>query len=243
MVENKSGIEISIHDLLIVLVRRLWLIILLMVIAAGAAYAYSEYYVVPVYRSDVMFLVDPAYKSNYSDYTDAQLLTLSAQSSMYAKQITNTYLQILRTNSFREKLVEEYTAKHNKKINGTWSIYEIADTELFTIRVTSTSSKDAHEIAQTVETVAPEVIAELMGAERIRVADKAQEVPFSINNNTRRNMALGAFCGAVLAYGVGLLLFLFDTRVKSEDDLRNRYNIPILGGIVDFESVKKDNKK
>jgi len=243
MEENKSNIEISIRDLLIILIRRLWLIILLMILGAGAAYAYSEYYVVPVYRSDVMFLIDPSYKSNYSDYTDAQLLTLNAQSSIYAKQMMNTYLQILRTTSFREKLIEEYEAVYNKKVNGSWMIYEIAETELFTIRVTSTSSKDAHEIAQTIETVAPEVIAELMGAERIRVADNAQEIPNSINNNTRRNMFLGAFGGAVLAYGLGLLIFLFDTRVKSEEDLRNRYNIPILGGIVDFESIKKENKK
>jgi len=245
MEENKSSnFSISIQDLLSILLKRIWLIIICTIIFAGMAFAYSRFYVVPLYRSQVMFLVDPISASDYSNYSEAQQLDMEFRSSTYAKQLTNTYLQILQTNSFRNKLIQEYEEKYEKRLNGSWSFNIITDTELFMIRVVSTSPLDAYEIAQTIEKVAPEIIADLMGAEKIRVADNAAESRAPINNNMRRNVFLAAVAGAVLAYGIGFLIFLLDIRVKDEEDLRKSYDIPILGGIIDFDlQINIENKK
>jgi Capsular polysaccharide biosynthesis protein len=244
MEENKNiFISITIQDLLSIFIKRIWLIVVCAVLLAGIAYVYSEYYVVPLYRSDVMFLIDPIYNSDYDDYSDAQQLTLEYQSSAYARQLANTYLQILRTNSFRYRLIQEYEEKYGNRLNGAWSLSPVEDTELFMIRVTSTSSKDAFDIAQMIEKVAPEMIEELMGSQKIRVADNATESRVPINGGARRNVILGGMAGAVLAYGIGFLIFILDTRIKDEEDLKKRYDIPILGGIMDFDAAGITKKK
>lgn len=243
MGENKTGMEITLQDLFSILIKRLWLIILCMIVCAGVGYAYSKYYVIPLYRSEVMFLVDPIYNSNYDDYTDAQRLSLEYQSSLNAKQLFNTYVQILQTSRFKNNLLKQYDQKYNKPFNGSVTVVEIADTQLFKIRVTSTSIEDAYDIANLIETVAPGTIEEVMGAEKIRVTDEAVKSTSSINNNITRTTMLGAVLGAVAAYCIGFLIFLLDVRIKNEEDLKKRYNVPVLGSIVDFNTTYKINKK
>ena len=244
MEDNKTNnLSISIPDLLAILIKWLWLVIICTVSFSIIAFVYSKYYVVPLYQSQVMFLIDPINKANYSDYSDSQQLDIEYRSSVYARQLTNTYLQMLQTNSFKTRLIEEYEKKYDKRLNGSWTINVVSDTELFMIRVVSDSSTDAYEIAKMIEKVVPDTISDLMGSEKIRIADNAAESDLPINYHVKRNVLICAVAGAMLAYGIGFLDFIFDMRVKDEEDLKKRYNIPILGGVIDFDSSNRIEKK
>lgn len=242
MKEENSGIEISLRDLFMIFLKKIWLIILSMILCAGITYLYNKNYIAPLYRSNVMFYVAPV--SNIDpDYNEYTKLQIEYQSLVYAKQIINTYLQIFNTNTFRTKLAEDYTKKYGKAFNGSISISEIMESQLFRISVVSTSKEDAYEIAMQIEKTAPEMIIETMGNDTLRVVDKPVKAIGSINNNTIRNTFLGAIIGAILSYGAAFLIFILDRRIKSEEDLKNNYDIPILGGIVDFNKNYKDTKQ
>lgn len=242
--KNKRQIEINITDLLKIFINKFWIIVIVMIISASVAYIYSEYYVVPIYRSEVMFFIDPFYYSDYNDqqYSDYSKMQLQSYSISIAKQLASTYMQILQTRNFRERLNEEYRNLYKKTINGSFSVMSMDDTDLFKIIVVSTSATDAYNIAQIVEKTAPEHITEITGAEKIRVTDGAAKPINPINNNTRRNVMLGAIVGAGFVYGISFLLYIFDTKVKDEEDLRNHYDVPILGGVIDFNSIKPNKK-
>lgn len=242
MKEENSGIEISLRDLFIIFFKKLWLIILSVILCAGGTYFYNKNYITPLYRSSVMFYVVPI--SNIDpDYSEYAKLQIEYQSLVYAKQIINTYLQIFNTNTFRTKLFEDYTKNYGKALNGSISVSEIMETELFIISVVSTSKEDAYEIALQIEKTAPEMIIETIGNDTLRVVDKPIKATGAINNNTIRNTFLGAVIGAMLSYGAAFLIFILDRRIKSEEDLKNNYDIPILCGIVDFNKNYKDTKQ
>lgn len=244
MKNNKNQIEITIQDLFNIFIKKFWIIVTVMVIFASIAFLYSKYYIVPLYRSEVMFLIDPTYNVDYTDaaYTEYNKLQMAQYSLSIAKQLANTYMQILQTRDFKEKLNKEYKNLYNKNMNGAISVIAIEDTDLFKIIVVSPAIADAYNIAQLVEKIAPEHITEIMGAEKIRVTDGAVKPLNSINDTTRRNVMLGAVLGAVIVYGISFLLYIFDTKVKDEEDLRNHYDIPILGGVIDFNSIKTNKK-
>ena len=52
-----------------------------------------------------------------------------------------------------------------------------------------------------------------------------------ISPNITTNTLLGAVIGAVLPYAVVLVYSILDTRIKTEDDIKNRFQHPILGQI------------
>lgn len=236
METNDTGIEISLQDIFHLLLKRWWIILVSAVVCAAITFIYNKNFVVPLYSSEVTFYIDPL------NNEDQVSLSLEYTSLNYAKQLLDTYIQIFNTNTFRTKLSEAYTENTGKPYSASLSISGITDTVLFKIRVTTTSSEDSYEIAQLLEKIAPEMIEEIMGADKIRVTDNAVKRTSPINNNTSRNTLLGAVIGAILAVGIFLLIEIFDTRVKSEEDLKNHYDIPILGGIVDFDKSYKDKK-
>ena len=237
---EKTEIEISLRDLFSVFVRNLWIMILCAVLCGTAVFMYNRNYIVPIYRAEVMFYIVPVSTSSIDSESESARLQLEAQSLSYAKQIQNTYLQILKTNTFISKLSNDYLENYDKDMNGTITAIGIADSQLFKMQVISSSPKDAYEIAQQIEITAPETILEIAKSESIRIADKAIEPTSPINNNTMRNTLIGVMFGAVAIYGIAFLVFIFDRRVKGEEDLKNHYDIPILGGIVDFNKMYKN---
>jgi len=240
--KNKSSnfeIEMSLKNLFSVFIKRLWIIILCAVLCGSLTYVYNKKYVVPLYRSEVTFYIVPV--SNLDpEYSDYAKLQMEYQGLVYAKQILNTYLQIFQTNTFKTNLSNAYRDNYGKELNGSISVFEIPDTELFKVRVISPSKDDAYEMAQQIEITAPETIIEIIRSDSIRIVDRALKPEFAINNSSYRNTVIGAALGAMIVYGISLLIFLFDRRVKSEEDLKNRYNIPILGGVVDFDGIHGD---
>ena len=56
--------------------------------------------------------------------------------------------------------------------------------------------------------------------------------------NAKRNLMLGALLGLALGIGLALLRHTFDTKVRTEDDVKALSNRPILGDIPMVKSVK-----
>lgn len=166
-------------------------------------------------------------------------VALEYQGLLYAKQLVNTYIEILKTSSFREK-VSKYSGKFTPgQVGGMISFATVPETQLFKINITTTSIEDSYEIANIILTAAPDTLYEIIGADTLKVVSKPVKAGGAVNNSTNRNTLVGAFVGAVVTAGIVLLLGILDTRVKNEEDLRTHYNVPILGGIVNFDKVYK----
>ena len=57
--------------------------------------------------------------------------------------------------------------------------------------------------------------------------------------NVLMNSAVGGVVGLVIAVIIVLLRSLLDNTVKSEEELKDRFDVPVLGKIPDFYESKK----
>jgi len=231
---NKFEMEISLSELLTIFVKSLWIIAVCAILCGTATFIYNKNYVVPIYSAEVMFYIVPV-NTLGDEYSESARIQLESQGLSYAKQIQNTYLQMLKSHTFTLKLEEDYLNAYGRTLDGDVTISGIPDTQLFKMLVTSNSRDEAYEIANQIETTAPEFMLEIIQNDSIRIVDRALMPKSPINNYTARNTLIGALLGAVLVYGVAFMVFILDRRVKGEEDLKARYNVPILGGIVDFD--------
>ena len=67
--------------------------------------------------------------------------------------------------------------------------------------------------------------------------DSASPVP--VYPNVMGTAIIFAILGVVLCYGVFLVLYVFDTTVRSEDDLKKICELPVLGVIPDIDTEAK----
>lgn len=232
--KEKETMEIDLLRLFWVLVHKLWLILLVGVLAACIAFGFTKYCVTPLYRTSVTIYV------NNSRSASAESVTYSDLNA--AQQLVNTYVNIISSDAVLEKVAEHgafpYTAA---ELRGMMSASAVSDTEIFRVYIVNPDPAMAAEIANTIAAVAPDEIAEIVEGSSVKIIDYAKVPTGRYSPSYSKNTLLGAMLGVVLTAGIIILRDLFDTRIKSEEDLEQLFpDTPILGVIPDLLQVDKN---
>lgn len=226
-------VEIDLKELATACLRRIWLIVTSAVVAAALVYIYTALFVTPMYRTEATFYVnnsvtaDEAGKISSSDLATAQRLVL-------------TCTNIIKSDRVLEKVAEEADLDLTAAaLRGMISAADIDETEMFRVQVEHKDPVQAAKIANAIADVAPQEISNIIVGSTTKVIDRAKipENPYSPNRTT--NTVLGALAGLVISVAVVAVTTMLDVRIKSEDDLTNICDIPVLGVIPEFTDESK----
>ena len=226
-----SGIDL--WELLRILLKRWRLLLLCTVAAAAVTLACTANFITPLYRASVMIYVNNVKSSQQVDYISASNLATS-------QQLVNTYVNIIRSRTVLEKVVEETGMNVTADdIRDMLSASSIDETEIFEVYVTSPNPEQAAEIANAVAQVAPGVIADIVEGSSTKVIDYAVVPTARYYPSFRSNTLVGCCIGGALAAAVLALRFMMDTSVKSEEDLEEMFQLPVLGSIPSFDGKRR----
>lgn len=231
--------EINILALGKSLLRKAWLIVLCAVVFGIGGYIYTDQCVAPMYRSSVLLYVNnTVQKENTGNISASDLAT--------SQRLVKTYIIILRSDPVMEKVAADLERNTGKKlsggaINGMISAGAEDDTEVFRVSVSSTDPVLAAQIADSVAKVAPKEIETVIIGSSAKVVQQATVAGAPYSPNKTRQAALTAIIGAVLAVAFVLIREFMDVRIKSEEDLAQICDAPILGYIPELnqESTTK----
>ena len=73
--------------------------------------------------------------------------------------------------------------------------------------------------------------------------DEAYKPGAPVSPNVKQNALIAFLLGVAAGAGIILLLELFDTRIKSRDDIVNKFPEPLLGEIPEFIQVEEAGAK
>ena len=227
--------EIDLKDLLVLLIRRIWIILLCALTAGALAYVYTANFITPLYRASVTI-----YVNNLSAQAAQSVDYISAGNLATSQQLVNTYVNIIRSRTVLEKVVEETGMNVTADdIRDMLSASSIDETEIFEVYVTSPNPEQAAEIANAVAQVAPGVIADIVEGSSTKVIDYAVVPTARYYPSFRSNTLVGCCIGGALAAAVLALRFMMDTSVKSEEDLEEMFQLPVLGSIPSFDGKRR----
>ena len=88
--------------------------------------------------------------------------------------------------------------------------------------------------------MAPKRIAGFVEGSSAKIVDYASVAKKPYTPSYKKNITLGFLMGALLACIVLTLRYLFDMRIKTEEDLKQYFNAPVLGVIPSFEQKRKN---
>ena len=230
--QQDDYMEIDLLKLAGALWRRAWAIILVMILFGGAAFAYAYYLVTPLYQASALMYVN---NSSFSvGSTAISLADLNA-----SKSLVETYLVILKTRMTLNEVIEQAGLDYSyERLYGMVSAASVNETEVFRVTVTSPDPQEAEKIANTIVEVLPQKIEQVMDGSSVRAVDYAVVPDRKSSPSITKYTAIGLALGFVVSCAAIVLIELLDEQIRSEDDLTQNYDIPLLASIPDLMSTK-----
>lgn len=225
---------LSLQEIAKILRKRTWLIIILTVISIGISAGISFYALTPIYQAQTQILVN---QNNSSGEV------YSWQTTETDLRLINTYNVIITSPVILTPVIDALNlnltpAQLTKQI----SIFNENDSKVVNIRVENPNPSKAVDISNKVAEVFKEQIPQLMRVDNISILSvaKLSENPTPIKPNKMLNIAIGGLIGLMLGIGLSFLLEFLDMTIKSERDVEDYLELPVIG-MVDF--IKEDKQK
>lgn len=240
------NLDANVQKILIALLRRWYLIVVFALIGGLLGYIYTANFTTLTYTSSVTFLAyatDSTDELNSSSTTTTEGMRISNNSKMtYVTRMMPTYVRLLQTNEFYEQLVDDMNNSYNanyqvSSVNNTITITPIDETAIFDVTVTTANADLSYKIAKQLESTIPKVMKnKANGLVLASVEDKAIKATSHGSLGYARKCAIGMAVGIILSAAYVILRTLLDVRIKTSDELTEKYSIPVLGSIPNFEA-------
>ena len=229
-------IEIDLKTIAKVLLKRIWIILLCAALVGSATLVYTINFVAPRYKASVtMYVNNNSSKDN--KYVSSSDLAV-------ALRLVATYVNIIKSDRVLERVIDDTGLMlKTEKVRSMISAEPEGETEMFRVTVTSTNPQMSADIANTIAKVAPEVIAEIVEGSSAKIIDAARVPQYRSSPNYTISAVAGALAGGFLAALVFILMHMLDVRIKSEEDLKNISDVPVLGVIPNLTNDAKNAGK
>ena len=233
--EKNEELEIDLQRLFGALIQRAWMIIAATIICALVTLGATQFLITPQYESTAMF-----YVNNGSLSVGGTSLSLSSSDISVSKSLVDSYIVILKT---RETLndVADYAEVDRSYVELKEMITASAvnDTEIFQVVVTSDDPAEAEKIADAISYLLPKRIANIVEGTSAEIVDHAVKPSKPSSPNVMKNTILGAMIGFIFAVGAICIYEIFNTLIRSEEDIEQCCSYPVLTVVPDMRTQSK----
>ncbi|MCD7999976.1 MAG: Wzz/FepE/Etk N-terminal domain-containing protein [Clostridiales bacterium] len=230
---RENEIEIDLLQLFWVMKRRLWIIILAVVVGAAASMLYTTILMEPVYTSSTMIYILNK-TNNITSLSDLQLGT----------QLTKDYKVLITSRPVLEQVTENLGLNIGyQHLNEKITVNNPTDTRILTISAKATNPETARAIADEVASVSVARIAEIMDSVPPKIIETGNLPTVPTSPSVKKNTVLGGLAAGIAAAGVIILLYLMNDSIRNAGDIEYYLDLNTLGQIPEFEENMRRKKK
>ena len=235
MQQENEYIKIDLMKIVNGLIRRIWLIVISMILCGVIAFSYSVFFITPLYQAKVLM-----YVNNSSFTVGSTSFSMTSSEIVAAKSLVETYIVILKTRmTLNEVIATGGLDCSYGELSGMIDAASVAGTEIFSVTVTSDDPEEAEHIANTIGMVLPDKIADVVEGSSVRIVDYAVVPSGKVSPSLSRNAMVGALLGMLASGAFVVVLEMLDDKIHSEDYLMNNFEgIPVLSAIPDMLEEK-----
>ncbi len=223
---------------LVQLAKALWgkavYIVIIALIFGMAGFAGSKFLKTPIYQASAKLIVNTQ-SSDLSDVSNDRVNS--------AKALVDTYAIIIRDRDVINQVIDELELTENYgQLVGCISVKAVNNTQVMQIVVQHSNQATAFAVANKIQSIAPDVIKEIVGIGFVKPAGQTYSSPNPVSPNNVKDAILMALLGFALACGLFVALFLLDDTYKSDADIQDDLNVLVLGVIPKVECCGKYKK-
>ncbi len=210
-------------------IRRLWLIVLLMVVGGGIAFYLSYVDTIQLYSSKTtMFMFNQDKKllgevPTQSDLNVSRQLLSDYSKLVYSRKVY-TYVKDemglnISQSSFRDAISVELSK----------------DSSLIELSTVWTDPNTSAALANTTSLGLKKAIKEITNTDNLEIIDEAVPSKNPIQESRSKNLLIGLLAGIALASALIYILELFDNTIGSVKDIENELELSVIGVIPEHD--------
>ena len=210
--KEQDKFEIDVFQLVKLLWKRKFLIVLVALVAGLAAFAYSSFVIKPQYTSTTRIYVVNRNQADKPGLTNQDL-----QAGAY---LVKDYREIILSQDVLEKVVADQKLTMDAKTLGRKvSVTVPADTRIVSVSVRDGNPEEASRIANALREVAAQKIISITRVSDVTTLEEARPATSPSSPNIRRNTMMATIAGVGFVTVIVLLVELLDDRVKRPEDI------------------------
>ncbi|MBD7964922.1 YveK family protein [Fictibacillus norfolkensis] len=230
---------ISLKDIAHTLRKRILLIAVIAAVAVAVSGVISYFILTPVYQASTQILVNQ--KTNDQPVLDANQIRTNVE-------MINTYSVIIKSPSILDKVVEDYDLQQTADaLTNKITVNSEQNAQVFNLTVQDEDPAQAVKLANAISDTFSKEVPNIMNVDNVKVLSPAvlKENPSPIKPKPLLNIAIALVVGLMAGVGIAFLLEYLDNTIKTEEDIQNVLQLPVLGVIpkIAVEDQKAPRKK
>lgn len=224
--------EIDFGELIYVLWRKAWLIVLCAVIAGSAAFAYTAYTTEDKYTSTAKIFILP--KGLDGEYT--------LNTFILGREFINDFEEVVKSNYVTERVVKELNLDMTKEeVAESISVETTDKTSTLLFTVTLDDPYIAQNVANKLTQVAKERIKVIFEVDSLNILDEADLNLEPIGKGLKKKTFIGAVAGAAIPSVIVAAVHLFNNTIVIPEDVENYLDLSVLG-VIPYDDGKEEKK-
>ena len=211
-----------------IILRRLWIIILVTVVATLSSGIISYFVLEDIYQASTTLMV--------SKTRDDQTTNLQYNDILLNQKLVKTYSEVAKSNRVLEKVVEKLELDMSvDTLRSKVQINSVSDTEIIRISVEDQDPVFAAELANSIAVVFMVEIGGIMKMDNVQFIDMAKVPKNPIKPRPAMNIAIAAVLGIMVSLFAIFLIEQFDNTIKMPQEIEQRLGLPVLGSVPVFD--------
>lgn len=234
-VNESSGKEIDLRVVFGIIRKNIILIVLVTVVFAILFFAYSKLFISKQYEASAVLIVNNISESS-STVNNAELTA--------AASLADVYSIIIKSDAVLNEVINNLNLSTTPEVlKKSINVSTVDSTQVINVSMNSTRSEYAKQVVEEIIKVAPPIIKDKVEAGSVKIISEARisNNGAPVSPNSSKNAIIGALVGLVLVLAFVFVKELANNTFKTEDDIINSLNIPLLG-IIPAVETKEFNR-
>lgn len=226
-------------DLVRLIRKRLWVILITMIVICGATAGLTYFVIEPEYAASTKLIVNkkepvgqlPTDSINLNDVNTNILLI-------------QTYKEIIQTPAIMDRVIEQYPEipYSPEALINRIEVDSVNNTQVMTLRWQDYDYNQAVQIVNAITAVFTQQIQQIYNIDNVTVLYEAKERsnPLPVAPNRTLNMVIGFLASVILGILLAITVDYFDDRIRTEEDVEKMLELTVLASIVKLH--KRDFK-
>ena len=219
--------EIDLIYLIKIVIRKWYVILILMIITGVLGYFYSSS-IQDKYTADSSFIVEVS-TDTQSDYNDV----------LMGQRLVGTYKEFIKSNRVIEKVITELNLSYSlEEMKEIISVSSRGDTLILEVSASTYNQMESYEIVNKTVEIVVNTASELSTLNSIELLDKATLKSQPDSNNKLLYFSISIILGGMLGGGIILLTEFSNKKLRSESIIEEILNLKVLAVIPNYDVSK-----
>lgn len=222
---------INVRDCFKIIRKRWWIIFITIILATGLGIWLNYYVMNPVYEATTTLIVNgPKVDETLENTTNETSKKTTSDDISVSQKLAVTYSEIIKSETVLDSVISNLKLKMTStQLLNSMTVTTIKDTQIIEIAIENTNAKNAAKIANNIASVSKKEVTKITKTNGLEVIDIAKTPTKPIKPNKIVNVAISCIVGIVIGVFIIFLLELFDTRIKTLDDIEKKLGLNIIG--------------